>query len=418
MLRRVLFLSMLSLPTFSIACGSDDEGDAGLGSGASNGSGTGAGGTINVGSGGTTGNGIPGMHDGGTVDLDEDQVDIIEKGACAGWTTEGENLPAVIQLVVDTSLSMREGAPGSRDSKWEVTRDALLEALEGLSPQTAVGLLFYPNRGTDSGNQPRPDSACLDAEDMIPIAMMGPDGSQHRDALENAIRRAQPNGATPTHIAYRHALENGMRPFMTSASRFMLLITDGAPTLADGCIGNPPTVVETQPIIDEISAAADEGIRTFIIGSPGSEENSMTGGDMRPWLSKAAMEGGTAAAGCTENGPNFCHMDMTQEPDFAAALREGLGAIAGQLNSCTYAIPNPPAGQTIDLTQVNLMVSSPNGTQLILPDNQGDCSEGWQLNSENQIVLCEATCNRVQADVSARVELLFGCASGEIPVTK
>jgi hypothetical protein len=64
------------------------------------------------------------------------------------------------------------------------------------------------------------------------------------------------------------------------------------------------------------------------------------------------------------------------------------------------------------------MVSSPDGTELILPDNQGDCSEGWQLNAENQIVLCEATCNRVQADVSARVELLFGCASGEIPVTK
>ena len=111
-----------------------------------------------------------------------------------------------------------------------------------------------------------------------------------------------------------------MRPFMTSASRFMLLITDGAPTLADGCIGDPPDVVDTQPIIDEIAGAEGEGIRTFIIGSPGSERNSMTGGDMRPWLSRAAMEGGTAAPSCTENGPNYCHMDMTQEPDFAAAL--------------------------------------------------------------------------------------------------
>ncbi len=142
------------------------------------------------------------------------------------------------------------------------------------------------------------------------------------------------------------------------------------------------------------------------------------GSDMRPWLSKAAMAGGTATAGCTEEGPNFCHMDMTQEPDFGAALREGLGAIAGQINSCTYAIPAPPAGQTIDLTQVNLMVTSSGGTELILPDNQGDCSEGWQLNDESQIVLCDATCKRVQENLSARVELLFGCASGEIPVTK
>ncbi len=50
-----------------------------------------------------------------------------------------------------------------------------------------------------------------------------------------------------------------MKPFMTDAGKFMLLITDGAPTLSDGCIGNPPAVVATQPIIDEIAGAADRG---------------------------------------------------------------------------------------------------------------------------------------------------------------
>jgi hypothetical protein len=413
---------MLSLPTFSLACGSD-EGDAGLGTGASNGSGaTGAGGTINVGSGGTNGTGIPGMHDGGTVDLDEDQVEIIENGACAGWTTEGENLPAVLELVVDISTSMNEDAPGSRrESKWDVTSSALVEALDALSPQTAVGLLFYPNMETPQNNQEMlPDSACLDADPMIPIELLGADGSQHRQRLTSSINQSGPGNAdaTPTHVAYRYALNNGMKPFMSQAGKFMLLITDGAPTLSDGCIGNPPEVVATQPIVDEIAGAAAAGIRTFVIGSPGSERASDGAGDMRPWLSKAAMAGGTAIDGCTENGPNFCHMDMTQEPDFGAALREGLGAIAGQISSCTYAIPDPPAGEVIDLTQVNLMVNSPDGTQLILPDNQGDCTEGWQLNEDSQIVLCEATCKRVQENLSARVELLFGCASGEIPVTK
>lgn len=421
MLRRVLFLSMLSLPMFSVACGSDDgEASPGLGAGAasSSGSSNGSAGTISFGSGGSSGGFIPGNHDGGTVDLTDEQVKQIENSACAGWTTEGENLPAVIQLVVDTSLSMNDRAPGSRNTKWEVTRDALLDALESLSPQTAVGLLFYPNMNTRQNNQPRPDSACLDADDMIPIGLLGEEGSQHRRALEQAIRRARPAGATPTHVAYRYALQNGIKPFMSSSNRFMLLITDGAPTLADGCVGRPPTVVDTQPIIDEIEGAAKDGIRTFIIGSPGSEKDADSDRDMRPWLSKAAMVGGTASSGCTEEGPNFCHMDMTQEPDFAAALRAGLGTIAGQLNSCTYAIPDPPEGKKIDLSQVNLMISSPNGTQLVLPDNQGDCGEGWQIDENGQIVLCEDTCKRVQEDVSARVELLFGCASGEIPVTK
>ena len=45
-------------------------------------------------------------------------------------------------------------------------------------------------------------------------------------------------------------------------------------------------------------------------------------------------------------------------------------------------------------------------------------SEGWQLDSQNQIVLCDATCAEVQADARATVKLLFGCAAGNVPIPK
>jgi hypothetical protein len=104
----------------------------------------------------------------------------------------------------------------------------------------------------------------------------------------------------------------------------MLLITDGAPTMRETCIAPLDGVKDmpTDVIIEDIAAAFDEGILTFLIGSPGSEQSSQSDtADMRPWLSRAAKAGGTAAEGCDSEGPNFCHMDMTVQPDFAVALR-------------------------------------------------------------------------------------------------
>src|SRR5688572_9440293 len=111
-------------------------------------------------------------------------------------------------------------------------------------------------------------------------------------------------------------------PYTASGNqKFMLLITDGAPTMSEGCNGGDGDNgqvqdMPTEPIIAEIAGAYAQGIRTFLIGSPGSEESAEeTGGDMRPWLSRAAVESGTDEAGCAVDGPNFCHMDMTRSEE-------------------------------------------------------------------------------------------------------
>ena len=139
---------------------------------------------------------------------------------------------------------------------------------------------------------------------MIPIAQLGAQGSGQRDRLDESLDDAQTNGYTPTHDAYKYALENGLQPFESQANKFMLLITDGSPTMALQCIGESSggggrvQDAPTQPIVDEIARAKAAGVRTFIIGSPGSEESSSgMGGDKRPWLSEAAQAGGTASAG-------------------------------------------------------------------------------------------------------------------------
>lgn len=375
---------------------------------------------------------IPGSNpdfaksEGGKVDLSSEQIRDIEDAACTGWSAEGENLPATLQLVVDVSLSMEQRAPGSQRSKWAETRDALSEAIESLPASVAVGVLYYPNQSVQPSAAPRPIDACVNVDEIVPIEQLGEGNSAQREALQESLRDARTDGYTPTHDAYQYALTQGLIPYTGSGDqKFMLLITDGAPTISEGCVtgsdeGGNVVDMPTAPIIDEIRGAFQQGIRTFLIGSPGSEQSSQNGGgDMRPWLSQAAIDGGTAEDGCSASGPNFCHMDMTQEPNFGAALRAGLAKVAGQVvDSCTFAIPDPPSNEDeIDPTLTNLIVTWGDGdSSLYLPDNVGSCDEGWTLDDEGRIELCPATCDEVKLDAHATVRLTFGCGSEVIDV--
>jgi hypothetical protein len=397
-------------------CGSSSDGSEGDGPGSS-------GGTrgLDLGGGGPTF--TSGPHDGGTVPLTPDEVATIEGAACTGWSAEGENLPAVLQLVVDVSGSMDDDAPGSRRSKWDETHDALSQAIDTLPASVSAGILYYPNRDTGSSTTERPVNACVRVDAMVPIGVLGNANSAQRRNLQSSLDDADVNSYTPTHDAYSYALENSLVPYQAQANKFMLLITDGAPTMSRGCIGGDMGRMggggvmdaPTAPIVDEIAGAFGQGIRTFLIGSPGSEESSDGNGDMRPWLSQAAQQGGTAKAGCQVDGPSFCHLDMTQEPDFAQALVDGLAAVVGQIiDTCTFAVPPAPDGQTVDPGLTTLIVQSSSGATLILPDDTGDCTEGWNFNAAGQVELCPTTCNRVKGDASATVQLMFGCSVDQV----
>ncbi len=109
-------------------------------------------------------------------------------------------------------------------------------------------------------------------------------------------------------------------------------------------------------------------------------------------------------------------MDMSQEPDFAAALKKGLADIAGQVvDSCTFNVPEPPMGETIDPLKTNVIITRGDGsTILVLPDDEGDCTEGWQFNAEGQVILCESTCVDIKNDPKATLSLNFGCGIDDV----
>jgi hypothetical protein len=104
---------------------------------------------------------------------------------------------------------------------------------------------------------------------------------------------------------------------------------------------------------------------------------------------------------------------MTSAPDFGAALSAGLADIAGQIGMCEYAVPPPPAGETIDPLLVNVLLTGADGTQATIPqDAEGKCLSGWQYdNNDNptKITLCGSDCERVKSDQGAKIDVIFGC---------
>ncbi len=406
--------------TTSSSSSSNDTGDIELttGSGASTGVDT------------TGGGAMPG--NGGLQPLAAEQITAIKDGACSGVTAAAEPIPPVIQLVVDTSGSMRDAvADGERTSKWDAARPALLAALDGLADEVAVGLQLFPTAsppGTGGGGFGRPIGggngtasetyACVSDDGHVPIAPL--DAAQ-RMALEQMMNRAGLFHGTPTHDAYRNSVENGLKAYDGPGDRFVVLMTDGAPTISLECMGDGYLEVDAAPLLAEVTAAASAGIGTFAIGAPGSENtrvrdpadpnnnNAWVEKDFRPFLSEIAQIGGTAPEGCTHTGPNYCHFDMTQSPDFSTALADGLAAISDQVKStCIFAAPNEVG---LDLNATSVIIERSDGSAVLaLNDEDGvDCQEGWIWNTAGEIELCPATCASVESDPGAVVSVSLGC---------
>jgi Mg-chelatase subunit ChlD len=430
--------TLIPLALLAVACGSSstDKGQTGLGGAAKGGTGgssseTGGtssivvmGGTTGTGTGGTDGT-TGGSSGNGTISM-ETAADLRNQ-SCAGSSTEPELLPVVLMLVVDTSLSMNDRPNGAQNTKWEITRDALGRAVESLPSTAAVGVLYFPNMNTSGSMTARPIDQCVNINAMIPISVLGDAGSGPRNTIATSLTDTRPNGSTPTHDAYDYAYTNGMQASKLTGNRFMLLITDGAPTLKKGCQGGgmPNDAQPTQPIIDDILAARQAGVRTFIIGSPGSE--SVNNVDVRPWLATAAVAGGTASEGCSVlpamsgGTTDWCHIDLSQGTDFAGALNAALSRILGLITSCTFDVPATGAdGQVVNKSEVNVIYTPGTGGDdvLIGRDDSPNCQDGWQFDAEGRVVLCPNTCSTAQNDPMGKLELLFGCSSVNVNPVK
>jgi hypothetical protein len=315
---------------------------------------------------------------------------------CAGESTRAEPAPAVLELVVDTSGTMDDELPDKRGTKWTVTRDALLAAIQALPEQTSLGVVFFPDVSNDA-------PVCFDRESDVSVGALGAAGSEQRRRIETAFMAQAPEGGAPTHDAYDFAL-NQLRASEAPGRRFVILLTDDYPTYAIGC-RSENTLVDPGPLIGALGSAQQNGVDTFVVGLPGPEF-------ARPTLSRMAFAGGTSRDVCTHGGPRYCHFDMANAQDFSGAIERTLATITDAALNCTFAVPTASGGSGPDLDQLQVSLSVNDGpAEAIERNSAGPCDEGWRPSRDGSMIeLCESTCAQVR-ERRGRLELRTECAT-------
>lgn len=285
--------------------------------------------------------------------------------------------PASVLLVVDRSNSMK-------GAKWADAKAAIGEIATAYEATLRLGLLMFPQAKGDCSVSPVADS---------PIALSNAEG------ITTTLAEAELFLSTPTASAVVAAGQL-LATADHAAPRVIVLATDGQPTCPTTCgtctaaanggcfAGSCDLCIDVHACIahqltDTVDALAGEGILTYVVGLPGSEEAADT-------LNAVADAGGTALPGATRY----------YRADDAATLATTLGTIAGTVASCSA--PVTPAGGS------NLAIVRIDGSEVVRDSSHHD---GWDLLDGNLVQFYGPACTAASAP-GADVSITWTCKGG------
>lgn len=398
--------SLLTACTAAIAvtlgCGSDDDDHFGNGGGRGPGAGNGdgEGGEVFFGTPGANGNGTGASGDnGGGVSGFTDRRSI---GDCVADVSQGEKRPLDLYIMFDRSGSMTCSIP-SGGTRWDAVKDALIRFVN--DPGAAgigVGLGYF---GTDFPFVP--GSSCDPADyerPEVPIALLPGNAA----AIAGSLDAQQPFTDTPSAPALSGAVNHAIawRDNHPSHGVAVVFVTDGQPNQC-GTVDDVEHVART--------AWEQAGMATYVIGviSPGVDCGIL---DPNPPneldLHRVAAAGGTEQA---------LMVDTTGDP--AAQFLDRMDQIRTSAQiPCEFQIPDPPEGDRIDHGAVNVEYVPPGGSPSLVyhVGDRGGCDPaegGWHYDDQNnptRILLCPATCDAVETQINARLDIALGCETRDI----
>jgi hypothetical protein len=239
-----------------------------------------------------------------------------------GGCTKDQN----ILFVLDRSGSMQCNPPPTTDSaacerfptradpampsKLEIVESALSASFDQLLPSMMAGA---PKTRAGLAKFSTDDMCGTTVDPLVPVTDVSP---QTLDGMRVAMMGLVPNGTTPIVNAMNSSYQYFMmQAAMLPGDKHVILVTDGADTCT-------PQQGIQQLINTTAPQALGMGIRTWVIGAPGSER-------ARSMLSHLAKAGGTGKPNCdvgnTATSGN-CHYDMTMG-DFAMTFSKGIAEI-------------------------------------------------------------------------------------------
>lgn len=362
----------------TVAAGASDSGGS-TGKGGSNGKGgssSGLSGTLNVPGGGQN---EPGAGGGDSE--------------CRADFAAAELKPVHLSFALDVSGSMGKLDKPYHDPvlKWRPVVSAVRSFFEDdASAGISASLTFFPaaDDKCDASTYVMPDVSmkALPASDFgEAITAIDPEASEWR-------------GGTPTLAVVEGSFEylDGLATTVPDAAHALVLVTDGYP---QGCDDD-----EIESVADVIAEARSR-FPTYVIGV----KNPDGGPDTVSDLDSLAVAGGTDGAIFIDTG------DPAKTSDSLAAA---IARIRERSVACDARIPPTPGGSPFDPAKVNVSMDLDGQTSALGYDP--DCEDsGWRYDDADaptSILLCPATCEVVQQNPTAQLDVEFGCVTR--PVVK
>jgi len=398
-----------SLESGGMGAASGHRGAGGTSSGATGGDGNGGG---QAGSDGTGGTGIIVVGSAGQAG----QAGGAGEG-CGATALRAARPVVNVLLVVDKSSSMNktDEFPAGR---WKTLGDALGVALDQARTRVSFGLEFFPFA---DNSQDTPDT-CQTPTGLDVLVPIGP-GDQTVPSIVDALASFEPAGGTPTADALAHArdyfVDGGGKTL--EGTSYVLLATDGGPNCnadltcdADTCTINlenegatigcggsccdvmidpsgPTNCLDEARTVAQVKALAKAGIKTFVVGIPGSQFF----GDTLDKLAVAGLEPNPDAP------PSYYEVTSA---DGATGLADVLTRITtGLITSCRLQLTSTPV--------------DPNYQELLNVEVDGETvpqrgADGWTVDATTSpptVVLEGKTCAYMESHGAERVTITYGC---------
>jgi Mg-chelatase subunit ChlD len=295
---------------------------------------------------------------------------VADGGECDDFTIvlkPSQQTVVSMMLVVDRSRSMLVG------DRWGRMKEALVEVTSSLQESVRFGIILFPD--PLSGQDCTTGSVLTDPE-MMTAAQ-----------IQAALDFWEPNGGTPTALTL-NAAGDALRRVNPGGENWVLLATDGGPGCNLGlgpgcrcipdasCDGQPGNCLDDERTLQAVRALRARGIKTLVIGIPGTEGVS----DL---LDQMAVEGGTDAEGR--------HQAVDDLNLLLATLRASVGAVV----PCTFTYAEAPE----DLSRVRLSIDGE-----IVPRDPTHV-DGWDVET-GLLTLYGTACERIRDGVIHTIEAL------------
>lgn len=354
--------------------------------------------------------------------------DVNAGDGCGLTTLQASSKPVNILLAVDRSGSMMEIPTGFTENKWVAMTTAVTSAVTATAASIDYGLELFPygNVVPDGGEA---NDCAMPTGLQVPVQP----GTTALPLITSALQ-INPAGNTPTEVA----LDNALTYYTTGAGssltgdKYVLLATDGGPNcgptvtsctaatcttnldgqcqLTPGQFGgnccdptfstalNPASArcLDDTATVAKIAALATAGIKTIVVGIPGSDVYSTT-------LDAMAVAGGAPAS---TTSPKY--YKVSAGDGGAGDLTTTLTNITKNLvTTCVQQLTN--VSPDANLSDITVVLNFGSG-DVIVPPVTGDAGSGYIVDATAKTVTLTGTyCDEVTTAGAQSIKIVLGC---------